>query len=68
MPERNGIETTSYIRAFESAKHRKRVPIVGLTGHESEEIKQTCIQSGMNAVLEKPIKKQDIIDLLKSYL
>lgn len=68
MPERNGIEVTQFIRSLESTKHRIRVPIIGLTGHDSDEIKKMCIQAGMNAILEKPIKKQDIIDILTSYL
>ena len=68
MPELNGIDAASQIRTYENAKKRKRVPIIGLTGHESEDIKKMCIQAGMDAVLEKPIKKQEIIDILKNYL
>lgn len=67
MPEKNGIETAIWIRDCEKLKHLKNVPIIGLTGHEEEEIKKACLDSGMNRVLSKPIKKEDILSALKEY-
>ncbi len=67
MPERNGMDTAIWIRDCEKLRHRRNVPIIGLTGHESEEIKRMCIDSGMNIVLTKPIMKADVIAVLKMY-
>lgn len=65
MPERNGIETATWIRVYEKENRKKNVPIVGLTGHESEEIKNNCISAGMNEVLTKPISMKDLLITLK---
>lgn len=68
MPERNGIETARWIRNFEAQKQRKNIPILGLTGHESESVKQECLNSGMNRVLSKPIKRTDALNIIKEYI
>lgn len=68
MPQRNGIEATIWIRDFEKQKGKKNIPIIGLTGHEDEELKKECIKAGMDLVLSKPIKMQDVIKILKKYV
>ena len=65
MPERNGIETAEWIRQFEKKKHKRNVLIIGMTGHDDEETKQACIQSGMNQVLTKPISRNTVLEVLK---
>ncbi len=65
MPERNGIESAEYIRGAEKAAHRRSVPIVGMTGYDSDEVRQLCLSAGMNEVISKPIGCQLIVDLLK---
>lgn len=68
MPERNGIDTARWIRNYELSKQRRRVPIVGLTGHNDEQIKKECQKAGMDKVLMKPIRKVDLIKTLKNYI
>ena len=65
MPERNGLETAKWIRDFERNKKRKPLPLLCLTGHNSEDTKRMCIEYGMNEVFSKPIKKADILAFLK---
>ena len=65
MPERDGIESAECIRQFEKSKHKRNVPIIGMSGHESEMVKQQCLKAGMNIVWAKPISRQDVIDVLK---
>ncbi len=68
MPERNGVETAAWIRNFELSKQKRGVPIIGLTGHESDSIKDVCLSAGMNKVLTKPIKKADALKVLGALL
>lgn len=68
MPERNGPETAQWIRNYETSKQKKRVPIIGLTGHESFEVKEICIKAGMDQVLTKPINKAELVKMLKELL
>jgi CheY-like chemotaxis protein len=65
MPERNGVETATWIREYEKKYRKRNVPIVGLTGHENEEVKNDCLSAGMNEVLSKPISMKDILLTLK---
>lgn len=67
MPEMSGIETALRIRLYEKAINKKRVPIVGLTAHESKEIKDECLASGMDIILSKPIEKHKLINILQKY-
>ena len=68
MPELGGIEAAERIRKFESIKKSKPVPILGLTGQDSEEVATKGRRAGMNTVLSKPIKKQDLSNILITFL
>ena len=54
LPDMDGYQVTHHIRVQEVAKKR-HTPIIALTAHVGEENKQRCIESGMNAVLTKPL-------------
>jgi len=52
MPERDGIECTKCLREiFATAEI---LPIIAVTGHASDEVKQICLDSGMDDFLAKP--------------
>ena len=51
----DGYETTKRIRQIEAKYKRDRTPIVALTGYEKEDVYDTCLSSGMNGLLEKPL-------------
>ncbi|UQD56713.1 hybrid sensor histidine kinase/response regulator [Flavobacterium sp. K5-23] len=61
MPIMNGIEATLEIRKKYS---QYELPIFGLTGLSEVEVKNELIAAGMNDVLVKPIKKDQIIESL----
>jgi two-component system sensor histidine kinase RpfC len=68
MPERNGIETALWIRSFEKGLGGKKgTPIIGLTGHDDEEIKKSCLDAGMNMVLTKPINMKNLLAHLNKF-
>ena len=55
MPVLNGPKMSQLIREYErEIRKRDAVTIVGLTGHDSDEIKDKGLLSGMNKVLSKP--------------
>ena len=68
MPYMNGIEVVTEIRAYERKNNKQRMTVVGLTGHESAEVKQTAISSGMSFVLTKPVNSQEILTVLKNVI
>lgn len=65
MPNMDGIELTKKIR---SSKGGAQIPIVGLTANIMPEDNERYMAAGMNAVLIKPFKEQDLVNTLLSAL
>jgi CheY-like chemotaxis protein len=63
MPVLNGYEVAKKIRAAGSA-----VPIIAMTGHDSENEKQKCLAAGMNDCISKPFDTQKLLSLILAYL
>ena len=67
MPILNGLEATSKIMESQkglSWKSGRKIPIYGLTGHVGTDYRQKCLESGMEDVLEKPMKLDELKALL----
>uniref|UniRef100_UPI001055C78F response regulator n=1 Tax=Legionella nautarum TaxID=45070 RepID=UPI001055C78F len=62
----DGYEVTKQIRNQE--KDKDHTPIVALTAHAAEENKQHCIESGMDAVLSKPITKAHAANIIDHFV
>lgn len=57
LPRMSGIELASRLRRGDAASANPwQGKIVGLTAHADEGIRDACLQSGMAAILEKPIQ------------
>jgi CheY-like chemotaxis protein len=67
MPELDGIEATKLIRQREQIT-RKHQPIIALTAHAMKGDEQKCLQAGMDGYLAKPIRPQELDDVLNKYL
>lgn len=65
LPDINGIEVTEKIRASENGK--THIPIIALTALSSNEDKQKCMKSGMDNFLAKPVSKEDLEKILRTY-
>lgn len=63
LPEMNGYELTRSLRVLEFNK-----PIIGLTAASIGREAKRFIEEGGNAILEKPIKIESIIDILNEYI
>jgi CheY-like chemotaxis protein/HPt (histidine-containing phosphotransfer) domain-containing protein len=62
MPVMNGYETTKAIRQLDG--RHSQVPIIGLSADGLPKSQQQAIQSGMNEYLVKPIKQDDLQQIL----
>jgi two-component system sensor histidine kinase/response regulator len=63
MPEMNGLEATSHIRARE-VRSGERVPIVALTAHAMQGDRDRCLAAGMDDYLSKPLNAAALADKL----
>ncbi|WP_292008948.1 response regulator [Chryseobacterium sp.] len=65
MPVMDGIEATKKIRLLPGYTH---IPIIGVTAGNISGEKETCIASGMNDFLPKPLRQSDLLEILKKYI
>jgi len=68
MPVMDGFEATRRIRALEQQKNIIPIPIVALTAHAFEHIKQACFAVGMNEYLSKPVDQARLGNMLQQFL
>ncbi len=67
MPEMDGFEATAAIR--EKEKHNgAHMPIVALTAHAMKGDRERCLAAGMDGYLSKPIRSQELDEILNTYL
>jgi len=66
MPEMDGFEASRRIR--EEGGANAKTPILALSAHVSEEIKQQCRKVGMNGHINKPIERGQLLAMMKAQL
>lgn len=54
MPELNGYDATERIREIEAGTER-HIPIVAMTAHAMQGVREECLRRGMDGYLSKPI-------------
>ena len=66
MPEMDGLEATAVIRAKEK-NAGGHVPIVAMTAHAMVGDEDRCKAAGMDGYLSKPLRPEELSDVLKRY-
>jgi signal transduction histidine kinase len=64
MPVMDGIEATKIIRTMEG---KQELPIIAFTAHTTPEDRQMCIDAGMNDMINKPLKKKILFEMIERY-
>lgn len=64
MPVMDGFEATRQIRKAEHQQDLKATPIVALTGLASHEAQQEALESGVNTFLTKPVRFNQLEEVL----
>lgn len=67
MPEMDGLEASRRIRALDFPK-AKDIPIVAMTANVFREDIETCLASGMNDHIGKPLNIEEVMDKMKRYM
>jgi two-component system sensor histidine kinase/response regulator len=65
MPEMDGFEATSSIRARERFTGN-RIPIIAMTAHAMGGDRDKCLASGMDAYVPKPIRSADLFEAISN--
>lgn len=71
MPVMDGAEATRHIRSLVPLPGQRTmpdVPIIAVTAGGTAEEREACMQAGMNAIVIKPIKAEQLYSLLDSWL
>jgi signal transduction histidine kinase/CheY-like chemotaxis protein/HPt (histidine-containing phosphotransfer) domain-containing protein len=69
MPVMDGIEATRHIRAAEAVGELEgRRPIIAVTANVMREAIDSCLEAGMDAFLPKPFQRQQLLDMLDTWL
>jgi two-component system, sensor histidine kinase len=68
MPEMDGLQATRAIREYERTSGSGRaVPIIAMTAFAGDEDRQICLDAGMDDYLTKPIKRDQLVQLLNKF-
>jgi PAS domain S-box-containing protein len=76
MPEMDGLEATRRVRQLEAMAEgrkegdgqRRRIPIIALTAHALADVRQACLDSGMDDFLTKPFDEARMNDALHRWI
>ena len=68
MPEMDGFEATALIRNTSSKVLNHAVPIIAMTANAMIGDREQCLEAGMDDYLAKPVKKDELAEVLEKWL
>tara|TARA_R110001592_G_scaffold357416_1_gene660601 strand:+ start:175055 stop:178621 length:3567 start_codon:yes stop_codon:yes gene_type:complete len=68
MPEMDGFDLTRTIRLAEADNNSAPVTIIGYTANAMTDSREQCLDAGMNDVLIKPVKLEQLESILRLWL
>ncbi len=66
MPEMDGLTAAALIRGLEEGGE-KHVPILAMTAHVLNSVKEQCLDAGMDSYISKPIQPAELHQALETY-
>jgi CheY-like chemotaxis protein len=60
-PGLNGIQTAAKLREVPLTQ---TTPIIALTGNNYHDIREECMKAGLNAYIQKPFQKADLLQTI----
>jgi len=66
MPEMDGIEAVAEIRKLGPVLNK--LPIIALTANVEPGVEEMFLTAGFNGYLAKPVKTNDLLEILKQWL
>ena len=69
MPVMNGWETATVLREMRcSSEYKKITAVIGTTAHDSLDVKEKCLQAGMDDVVSKPIDGDELVRIMMNWI
>jgi two-component system sensor histidine kinase/response regulator len=68
MPEMGGLEATALLRKREKEKGVIHLPVIALTAYAMKGDQERCLTAGMDGYLTKPIRPQQLDEVLEKYM
>jgi PAS domain S-box-containing protein len=68
MPELDGFDATTRLRAIEAARGASRTPIIAMTASSSEADVARCLAVGMDDLVPKPVHNERLVAALDKWL
>ena len=65
MPDMDGLQAVQAIRSSKTGF--SGIPVIGITAFDQREQHQAMLRSGMDAVLSKPINRQQLVHIVSRY-
>ncbi|MBT8117179.1 MAG: response regulator, partial [Gammaproteobacteria bacterium] len=68
MPEMDGFSASRAIRSGQAGKANSKLPIIAISGLASEADRQSCLEAGMNELVQKPITSESLLPVVSAVL